>query len=100
MLATVRAAAEDRPLHVHLSEQVAENDACLEAYGVTPTGLLHDELNRGVGGVLDECDRLRESRGVDARPQLSGSIDATGCEQQENEKDGSHGRCLGLLSMT
>ena len=41
-LATVRAAAEDRPLHVHLSEQVAENDACLEAYGVTPTRLLHD----------------------------------------------------------
>ena len=41
-LATVRAAAEDRPLHVHLSEQVAENDACLETYGVTPTRLLHD----------------------------------------------------------
>ena len=31
------------PLHVHLSEQVAENDACLAAYGVTPTRLLHDE---------------------------------------------------------
>ena len=30
----------DRPLHVHLSEQVAENDACLAAYGVTPTRLL------------------------------------------------------------
>ncbi len=30
----------DRPFHVHLSEQVAENDACLEAYGVTPAGLL------------------------------------------------------------
>ena len=29
------------PLHVHLSEQVAENDACLAAYGVTPTRLLH-----------------------------------------------------------
>ncbi|WP_395659210.1 formimidoylglutamate deiminase [Nocardioides sp.] len=31
------------PLHVHLSEQVAENQACLAAYGVTPTRLLHDE---------------------------------------------------------
>ncbi|MEZ2391669.1 formimidoylglutamate deiminase [bacterium RCC_150] len=30
----------DIPLHVHLSEQPAENEACLEAYGVTPTGLL------------------------------------------------------------
>ena len=32
----------DRPLHAHVSEQVAENDACLEAYGVTPTRLLAD----------------------------------------------------------
>ena len=30
------------PLHIHLSEQVAENDACLAAYGVTPTRLLHE----------------------------------------------------------
>jgi formiminoglutamate deiminase len=30
----------DRPFHVHLSEQVAENAACLEAYGVTPARLL------------------------------------------------------------
>jgi formiminoglutamate deiminase len=30
-------------LHVHLSEQRAENEACLAAYGVTPTRLLHDE---------------------------------------------------------
>ena len=33
---------DGRPLHVHLSEQVAENDACLAAYGVTPTRLLAD----------------------------------------------------------
>ncbi|MBP0455556.1 formimidoylglutamate deiminase [Kitasatospora sp. RG8] len=30
------------PLHVHLSEQTAENDACLNAHGVTPTRLLAD----------------------------------------------------------
>jgi formiminoglutamate deiminase len=41
-LATVVEAAAGRPLHVHLSEQVAENDACLATYGVTPTQLLHD----------------------------------------------------------
>ncbi|MCW2797053.1 formimidoylglutamate deiminase, partial [Nocardioides sp.] len=35
-------AAATGPLHVHLSEQVAENDACVAAYGVTPTRLLHD----------------------------------------------------------
>ena len=28
------------PLHVHLSEQPAENAACLDAYGMTPTRLL------------------------------------------------------------
>lgn len=30
----------DVPLHVHVSEQPAENDACVAAYGLTPTGLL------------------------------------------------------------
>jgi formiminoglutamate deiminase len=30
----------DMPLHIHLSEQPAENEACLAAYGVTPAGLL------------------------------------------------------------
>ena len=30
------------PLHVHLSEQVAENDACLAAYGATPTAVLYE----------------------------------------------------------
>jgi formiminoglutamate deiminase len=39
-LATVAAAAAGRPLHVHLSEQVAENDACRAAHGRTPTQLL------------------------------------------------------------
>ena len=45
-LATVVAAdiGEDgahRPLHVHLSEQPAENEACLATYGCTPTELLN-----------------------------------------------------------
>jgi len=31
------------PLHVHLSEQAAENDACLRHYGCTPTELLDKE---------------------------------------------------------
>ncbi len=33
---------DDIPLHIHLSEQVAENEAALAAYGVTPTRLLAD----------------------------------------------------------
>ncbi|MFF5259104.1 formimidoylglutamate deiminase [Actinomadura viridis] len=47
----IRAVAEwagerGAPLHVHLSEQPAENEACLEAYGTTPAGLLAE------GGAL------------------------------------------------
>ncbi len=30
----------EAPLHAHVSEQVAENDACLAAYGATPTEVL------------------------------------------------------------
>ncbi len=30
------------PLHIHLSEQTAENAACIAAYGATPTQLLAD----------------------------------------------------------
>ncbi|HYG93858.1 MAG TPA: formimidoylglutamate deiminase [Nocardioides sp.] len=39
-LPVVVAAAQGRPLHVHVSEQVAENDGCEAAYGLTPTTLL------------------------------------------------------------
>jgi len=39
-LAVVAEAFPDRPLHVHLSEQPAENEACLAAYGLTPAQLL------------------------------------------------------------
>ena len=34
------AAADRRPLHVHLSELPAENEQCAAAYGLTPTALL------------------------------------------------------------
>jgi len=39
-LPTVVQAAAGRPLHVHLSEQPAENEACLAHYGATPTMVL------------------------------------------------------------
>ncbi|MFI7501120.1 formimidoylglutamate deiminase [Streptomyces sp. NPDC049687] len=54
-LATVARWAEDRraPLHVHLSEQTAENEACLEVHGCTPTQLLalHGVLGPRTTGV-------------------------------------------------
>jgi formiminoglutamate deiminase len=42
-LRTVAEVAAGRPLHVHLSEQPAENAACLAAHGLTPTALLAAE---------------------------------------------------------
>jgi formiminoglutamate deiminase len=41
-LPSVVEATAGRPLHVHLSEQPAENEACLAAYGHTPTSVLHE----------------------------------------------------------
>ncbi|KRE93898.1 N-formimino-L-glutamate deiminase [Nocardioides sp. Soil774] len=51
-LGAVAAAVGDRPFHAHLSEQVAENEGCLEAYGVTPARLLADH------GLLGERTSL------------------------------------------
>ncbi|MGH3314310.1 MAG: formimidoylglutamate deiminase [Streptomyces sp.] len=47
------AAQRSAPLHVHLSEQTAENDACREAHGCTPTRLLaeHGVLGRRTTAV-------------------------------------------------
>lgn len=39
-LARIGAEARGRPLHVHLSEQPAENEACQAVYGCSPTELL------------------------------------------------------------
>jgi formiminoglutamate deiminase len=69
-LGTVVAAATGRPLHVHLSEQVAENDGCRAAYGVTPTRLLADAgalgpLTSAVHAThltTDDVDLLGDSR--------------------------------------
>jgi formiminoglutamate deiminase len=42
-LGAVAVAASGRPLHVHLSEQRAENEACLAVHGCTPAALLAQE---------------------------------------------------------
>ena len=42
-LRTVVAASDGKPLHVHLSEQPAENDQCQAFYGCSPTQLLAAE---------------------------------------------------------
>jgi formiminoglutamate deiminase len=47
-MAAVAAAAEGRPLHAHVSEQPAENEACRQEHGATPTAVLAD------AGAVDE----------------------------------------------
>ena len=60
-LATVGHAAAGRPLHVHVSEQPAENEACLAVYGVTPTELLGDEGLLGATTTAVHATHLTES---------------------------------------
>lgn len=50
------------PLHVHLSEQPAENEACLDAYGMTPTRLLAES---GALGALTTAVHATHLTGED-----------------------------------
>jgi formiminoglutamate deiminase len=55
------AAARDTPLHVHLSEQRAENDACVGRYGRTPTEVLADAGALGPRTTAVHATHLRDS---------------------------------------
>ncbi|HEU5038756.1 MAG TPA: formimidoylglutamate deiminase [Nocardioides sp.] len=70
------------PLHVHLSEQVAENDACLAAYGVTPTRLLHEEGLLGPGTTVVHATHL-----TDDDVALLGSTGTNVCLTPTTERD-------------
>ncbi len=81
-LAEVVAAGSGRPLHVHLSEQVAENEACLAAYGVTPTRLLHDA---GALGPLTSA--VHATHLTDEDIALLGGSRTTSCFCPTTERD-------------
>ncbi len=70
------------PLHVHLSEQVAENEACLAAYGVTPTQLLHEEGLLGPGTTVVHATHL-----TDEDVALLGSTRTNVCLTPTTERD-------------
>ena len=57
----VREAAVDRPLHVHLSEQPAENEAAQAFYGCTPTRLLADHGLLGAGTTAVHATHLGDA---------------------------------------
>ncbi len=56
-----------RPLHVHLSEQPAENEACLARYGCTPTQLLAAEGALGTTTTAVHATHLTPDRRGAAR---------------------------------
>lgn len=60
-LATVVKVADGRPLHVHLSEQVAENEQCLAAYGMTPTQVLAEAGALGSMTTVVHATHLTET---------------------------------------
>ena len=70
------------PLHVHLSEQVAENDACLAAYGVTPTRLLHDADLLGPDTTVVHATHL-----TDDDIELLGTTGTNVCVTPTTERD-------------
>ncbi|MFG2341616.1 formimidoylglutamate deiminase [Streptomyces yangpuensis] len=83
-LATVARWAEERraPLHVHLSEQTAENDACQAAHGRTPTQLLADH------GVLGpRTTGVHNTHLTDADIALLGGTGTGTCMCPTTERD-------------
>jgi formiminoglutamate deiminase len=83
-LGTVATWAREKgvPLHVHLSEQVAENDACEAVHGVTPTQLLADE---GVLGPMTTAVHATHLTETDVR--LLGESGTFACFCPTTERD-------------
>ncbi len=70
------------PLHVHLSEQVAENDACRAAYGATPAEVLEDA---GALGPRTSAVHATHLSGPDI--ELLGASGTSACFCPTTERD-------------
>jgi formiminoglutamate deiminase len=70
------------PLHVHLSEQPAENEACLAYYGCTPTALLAAE-----GLLTDRTTVVHATHLTDSDIRALGSAGTTACFCPTTERD-------------
>jgi len=81
-LTTVVAAAVDRPLHVHLSEQPAENTACQGFYGCSPTALLAD-----AGALGPDTTAVHATHLTDDDVRALGSTGTAVCACPSTEAD-------------
>jgi formiminoglutamate deiminase len=76
------AADRDAPLHSHVSEQPAENEQCVAAYGVTPVGLLQHH------GLLGErFTAVHGTHLTDTDVTLLGASRSTVCLCPTTERD-------------
>ena len=72
----------ETPLHVHLSEQVAENEDCLAAYGRTPTEVLAE-----AGALADRTTVVHATHLTDSDIDRIGGAGATTCLCPTTERD-------------
>ena len=82
VLGTVVAAAGTRPLHVHLSEQPAENEACLAFYGVSPTALLD-----GAGALTERTTAVHATHLTGPDIAALAAVSVTCCICPTTERD-------------
>lgn len=90
------AAMRRAPLHVHLSEQTAENDACLAAHGVTPTRLLADH---GVLGPRTSAVHATHLTDEDVRLLADSSTTVCMCPTTERDLADGIGPARRLASL-
>jgi formiminoglutamate deiminase len=76
------AEAAQAPIHAHVSEQPAENEECLAAYGCTPTELLAD-----LGVLSDRFTAVHAVHTNAADHALLGASGATACLCPTTERD-------------
>jgi len=76
------AGAREMPLHAHVSEQQAENQACREVYGATPVELFHFE-----GALPELFTAVHATHVSDADVRLLGEAGAFVCLCPTTERD-------------
>jgi formiminoglutamate deiminase len=76
------AGEHDRPLHSHVSEQPAENEACIKAFGATPTAVLAE-----AGALSERFAAVHATHLADADFGLLGGATATCCLCPTTERD-------------
>lgn len=76
------AAARRAPVHAHVSEQPAENEACLARHGRTPTGVLAD-----AGLLSGRFTAVHATHVTDDDIRLLGASAATACLCPTTERD-------------